>query len=69
MILNVKSQQIISQQTFQDFFSPRANSEGLRVGPWNMPEMGEDGIGNSVFDHPWEKREMIVLDKNKGLRE
>ena len=67
MRLNVESDQIRSQHAVQQFALPRANPEGFRIGPRNVPEDGHARIRPAILDHPRQQCEVIILDQHDGL--
>src|SRR3989338_8419601 len=66
MILRVKSNEVASEHSFQDFFLPWANSEGLRIGPGDMPEDRHFYIGPFVLDQFGEQGKVIILNEYHG---
>src|SRR5580704_19540615 len=65
--LNVEANQVGTKEAIQKFTLPGTNSEGLRIGPWDVPENGDACIGTCVLKHARQKREMIVLNQNQRL--
>ena len=65
--LCVKADQIGSEQAVEELALPGADAESFRIGPRNMPEDRDASVGTSLFDHPRQKREMIVLHEQEGM--
>ncbi len=64
--LDMETDQIGPQQAFQQFALPRANSEGLRIRPRNVPENSDTGVRAMPFDDLREQGKMIILDQHDG---
>ena len=67
MRLNVKPDEIGSQQAIHQLTLPGTNAKGFRVGPRDVPEDGYAGIRSLLFDQPRQQCEVVVLDQNHGL--
>src|SRR5262249_61113773 len=66
--LGVESYEVRSQHPVEDLGLPRADSEGLGVRPWNVPEECDASIGPLLLQEPGEEREVIVLDQDRRVR-
>ena len=66
--LHVEPEQIAAEQTVEDLFLPRANAECFAVGPRDVPEVADDGIGTAPLDDPRQQREVIVLHEDDRRR-
>ena len=49
--LNVEADEVRAQQAVQQLTLPRANAEGFRIRPGNMPEDGHARVGMLGLDH------------------
>ena len=65
--LNVEANEVGTEKTVQKFALPGTNSEGLRIGPRDMPENRDARVGTCVLKHARQKREMVVLNQNQRL--
>ena len=63
----MEPQNAAPEDTVDDRLAPRADSEGLCVGPGDVPE-GDDGrFRQPLPDHAGQQREVIVLDEHDGV--
>src|ERR1700753_3613370 len=62
--LDVKSDEIRTEQTIQQFLLPRTDTEGFRVRPRNMPEDRNSGVRHPIFHHPRQKCEVVILNQD-----
>ena len=53
------------EHTHEDLLTPRTDSEGFRVGPWDVPEKGDLRVGPFFLDEQRQESEVIVLNKNQ----
>src|SRR3989338_7696574 len=67
MILHMEADQVAPQHPIQYLFLIRTDGKDLRVRPGDMPEERDRDIRPLVLDHLAQQREMIILDKNKGI--
>ena len=63
----MKADHIRAQHAVQQFALPGANTEGLGIGPGNMPEDGDARVRPPLLDHARQQREVIVLHQHHGL--
>jgi len=62
--LDMKSDEICTQQPIQQILLPRAYAEGVRIGPGYMPEDGDSGVRHPFLDHAGKQREVVILDED-----
>ena len=62
--LRVESQDAAAQQPVQQFLRPRTDAQALEVGPGNVPERDDGGLGQLLADHPRGQREVVVLHED-----
>ena len=67
MELGVKSENRAAEQAVDNSLLPRADAEGLRVGPGNMPEGDDRRLRQPLPDHPRREREVIVLHQDDRI--
>src|SRR5260370_10182282 len=67
MRLNVKSDEIRSQQSVHQLPLPGTDTEGFRVGPRDMPENSHARVRPVLLDHLWQQSEVVVLHQHYGL--
>jgi len=67
MGLDMESDQICTQHPIQDLLRPWTDGECLWVGPRDMPEQGNSGIGPALFDQPGQEGIVIVLDEDERV--
>ena len=66
MVLDVESQEIVSQKTFQNFLTPRAYTECLYLARgYAKTVLRADQV--CFLQHLGKQGKMVVLDKNKCL--
>src|SRR5580698_8392848 len=68
MRLNVKTDQVRTQQTVEQFALPGANTKGFGVWPRNVPENRDSCIRPLLLDQPWQEREVVVLKQYHRVR-
>ena len=60
----LESNDIGAEQAFEQLPSPRTDSKNLPVWPGNVPE-GHDRVPRTVVpNHPWNEREVVVVDEH-----
>ena len=62
--LRVEAEDAAAEQAVEQLLAPRADREGLRVGPGNVPEGDDRRVGQALADHPRQQREVVVLDQH-----
>ena len=62
----MEAEDAAAQQSGQDLLAPRADREGFRIGPRNVPEGDDRGIGQFLADHPRQQREVVILHQHDG---
>ena len=67
MELGVESEDRAAEQAIDNALLPRADAEGLGVGPRNMPERDDRRLRQALPDHPRRQREMIVLHQHDRI--
>src|SRR5215471_2142406 len=67
MSLEVKTDQIRTEQAIQKLPLPGANPECFRIRPWNMPEDRYSGIRSPLLNHARKQREVIVLNQHHRI--
>ena len=65
--LGVEAEDGRAEQPVDDLFAPRADAEGLRIRPRNMPEGDKGRFGQPSSHHAWEKREVVILYQDNGI--
>ncbi len=64
--LNMKTDQVGAEQSFDKLALPWADAEHFRVGPGNVPENRDSSVGARFLHHLWKQGEVIVLRKKNG---
>ena len=67
MGLNVKTDEICSQEPVEQLALPRTDTECLRIRPGNVPEDGYAGIRPLLFDQFRQQCKVIILDEQRRL--
>ena len=67
MKLRVKAQNCAPQKPIDDLLAPGADAKGLRVGPGDMPESQDRGVGQPLADHSGQESEVIVVHQNNRV--
>src|ERR1700730_16244690 len=62
--LDMKSDEICTQQPIQQILLPRTYAESLRIGPGYVPEDGDFGGRHPFLDHARKQSEMVILDED-----
>ncbi len=62
----MEAEQIVAEETLEEFFLPREGAEGFLVGPGDVPELGDDEIAAGVLEHARQQAEVIILDEHEG---
>src|SRR5215472_6848214 len=65
MRLDMKADQIRTQQPVQQFALPRTDPERLGVWPRDMPKNGDAGIRTLGLDHAGEQCKVVVLNQHE----
>src|SRR5882724_2994914 len=63
MGLDMETNQVCSQQAFQQFTPPGTDAEGFRIRPGNMPEDGYTRVRPVQFNQPRQQSEVIILNQ------
>ena len=66
VIASMKSQDVGRQHVQQHLPLPRAHAEGLGIGPRDMPEQRDRGLGYLPANQLRQQREVEVLNQNHG---
>src|SRR5262245_36048374 len=66
VVLNVKRQQIVAEQSVEQLILPWANAENLAIRPGDVPELGHNQVGSGALQHPREERKVVVLYEDYG---
>ena len=66
VILHVKAEQIVAEQSVQDVLAPRADAKRLAVGPRNVPELADGHVRPRLLHEARQQREVIVLHEDDG---
>ncbi len=64
--LNMETDQVCPEQSLDQLALPRADAEHFRIGPGNMPENRDGGVGARLLHHFRKQGEVIVLGKKNG---
>ena len=64
---NVEADEVSAEETIEELSLPGADTECLRIGPGDMPEDGDAGIGARILDEARQESEVVVLHKDDGL--
>src|SRR5262245_7640887 len=65
--LRVKTQNCAPQKSIDDLLAPGADAKSLRIGPGDMPERQDGGIGQPLADHSRQESEVIVVHQNNRV--
>src|SRR6202158_3987260 len=65
--LDMKPDEIGSQEPIHQFALPWTNPKRFLIGPWNVPENRYPGVRPFLFYHSGQQREMIILHQNDRL--
>ncbi len=63
MGLNVKANQVGAQQSIEQLALPRTDTEGLWIGPWNVPENRYLGVRTLALNELWQQGKVIILNE------
>ncbi len=66
VVARVKTEDVGRQHVQQHLALPRAHAEGLGVGPGNVPEQRNGGLGYPPANEVRQQREMKILDEHHG---
>src|SRR5580704_18298597 len=58
--LNMEADQVGAQEAVNELALPGTNAEGLRIGPRNVPENCDAGVGPRIFQHARQQCKVIV---------
>src|SRR4030067_2906999 len=58
---DLKTNQVITQESFKDVSRLRADPEHTPVRPWNMPEMGEGKVHPFLFENTGKETKVIIM--------
>src|SRR5690606_22042419 len=62
----MKTEQVVGQQTFQDQRRARCNSENLRWRKRDVPELREGRRRRLLAHNEWRARQVIILEPHRG---
>ena len=66
VVMDVKAQQVVPQQTMQQLLAPRKGAEDLPVGPRNVPELpAHHPSVTALPEHARQQTEVIVLNEDQ----
>ena len=65
--LRMESHDAAAEQAMQNLSSPGADGERFGVGPGNVPERDDGGVGPSFADEARQQREMVVLHQHHRI--
>ena len=68
VVLQMEAEQIVAEQTVEHLGLPRHDAERLGIGPRDVPELTDDGIGPRRFHEPRQQRVVIVLHEHDRAR-
>ena len=66
MVAGMKTEDIRRQHVQQYLALPRTDAERFRVGPGNVPEQGDGGLGYPGANEPRQQREVKILNQHDG---
>src|SRR5262249_47594029 len=67
MGLNVKTDQVCSEQSVEQFALPGTDAECFGIWPGNVPEDRDASIGPLSLDHLWQQGKVVILDQERRL--
>src|SRR5262249_7316288 len=65
VVLRVEADDVRPQHAEEQLLLPGADAEGLGVGPRDVPEESDAGIGARALDEAGQEREVVVLDEDE----
>jgi hypothetical protein len=62
--LRVEAHDVAAEQSIEELVAPRADGKCLGIGPRDVPERDDRGLGQALADHARQEREVIVLHEH-----
>src|SRR5208282_4288928 len=62
--LQMKTDAVCAQQSVDQLRLPRADAEGFRIGPGNVPEDGHTHAGTGTLDDLRQKSKVVILHED-----